>query len=336
VRIGHRDTDAAIALVAEIGNNHEGSVALAEEMIETAFANGADAVKLQTFVPELYVSSVQVDRLEMLRRFALPHEDLQRLLSDYRSRGLTLFSTPLDLTSLHRLYMAPLLKISSGDLTFTQLLEAAARARKDIIISTGASTLFEVEEAVAVITRTWDEVGYRGGLAVLHCVSAYPAPPEAVNLRAIGALRDALPDVAIGYSDHAQGIEVALAAAAAGARIIEKHFTLNKNFSDFRDHQLSADPGEFSQLRARLDVLDTMLGSGIKEPQSVETEMRTAIRRSLTTTRELPAGHRLQESDLCIVRPGEGLTPSRLSEVIGQSLISDISAGHSLLEGDIA
>jgi N,N'-diacetyllegionaminate synthase len=336
MRIGHRDTDASIALVAEIGNNHEGSIALAEEMIEAAFTTGADAVKLQTFVPELYVSSVQVDRLEMLRRFALPDEDLQRLLSDYRSRGLTLFSTPFDLTSLHSLSTAPLLKISSGDLTFTQLLEAAARAKKDIIISTGASTLFEVEEAVAVITRTWDEVGYQGGLAALHCVSAYPAPPEAVNLRAIGALRDALPDVVIGYSDHALGIEVALAAAAAGARIIEKHFTLNKNFSDFRDHQLSADPGEFSQLRARLDVLDTMLGSGIKEPQDVETEMRTAIRRSITTTRELPAGHRLGESDLCIVRPGGGLIPSRLSEVVGQSLISDTSAGYSLVDGDIA
>ena len=133
MRIGNIDTSERIALVAEIGNNHEGSLELAEIMIETAFAAGADAVKLQTFVPELYVSSIQVDRLEMLRRFALPNEELQRLLAEYRSRGLALFSTPFDLTSLDRLLAAPLLKISSGDLTYTQLLEAAARTKKDII-----------------------------------------------------------------------------------------------------------------------------------------------------------------------------------------------------------
>jgi N,N'-diacetyllegionaminate synthase len=336
MRVGHRNTDASIALVAEIGNNHEGSVALAVEMIEAAFAAGADAVKLQTFVPDLYVSSVQVDRLALLRRFALPDGELQRLLEEYRSRDLSLFSTPFDLSSLARLATAPLLKISSGDLTFTQLLEAAARSRKDIIISTGASTLSEVKQAAGLITRVWEEVDYQGSLAALHCVSAYPAPPEAVNLRAIGTLRSALPNVVVGYSDHALGIEVALTAAAAGARIIEKHFTLDRNFSDFRDHQLSADPVEFAQLRARLDNLDTMLGSGVKEPQDIETEMRTVIRRSVTTTRDLPAGHRLEDADLCIVRPGGGLPPDRLSDVKGRGLISDTSAGHSLVEGDFS
>jgi len=336
MRVGHRDTDTSIALVAEIGNNHEGSIALAVEMIEAAFAAGADAVKLQTFVPELYVSSVQVDRHAMLRRFALPNEELQRLLEEYGSRGLSLFSTPFDLTSLALLSTAPVVKISSGDLTFTQLLEAAAESRKDIIISTGASTLFEVEEAARLITRTWGEVDYQGSLAVLHCVSAYPAPSEAANLRAIGTLRSALPNVVVGYSDHALGIEVALIAAAAGARIIEKHFTLDKNLSDFRDHQLSADPVEFAQLRARLDHLNTVLGSGVKEPQDVEAEMRTVIRRSVTTTRDLPAGHRLEEADLCVVRPGGGLPPYRLSDVEGRALITDTSAGHSLAEGDIS
>lgn len=336
MKIGERETQRSVVLIAEVGNNHEGSIELAQELIEAAFAAGADAVKLQTFIPELYVSSLQVERLAMLHRFALPNEELQRLLLDYRSRGLTLFTTPFDLTSLSRLSTAPLLKISSGDITYTQLLEAAARARKDIIISTGASTLMEVEAAVALIRETWSEIDYEGGLAALHCVSAYPAPLDAVNLRAIGALRDALPDVVIGYSDHVLGIEVALVAAAAGARIIEKHFTLDKNYSDFRDHQLSADPGEFSQLRERLDDLDTLLGTGVKEPQSVEIEMREAIRRSITASRDLPAGHRLEEADVCVVRPGGGLAPSRLNEVTGRRLITDASAGHTLVEGDMA
>ena len=335
MKIGGADTTQKVALVAEIGNNHEGSIKLAEELIETAFAAGADAVKLQTFVPELYVSSIQVDRIKMLRRFALPIEELQRLLADYRSRGLTLFSTPFDLISLERLSTAPLLKISSGDLTYIQLLEAAAWTKKDIIISTGASTLFEVEAAVAVITGTWQQAGYPGTLAALHCVSGYPAPPEAVNLRAIGTLQEALPDVVIGYSDHALGIEVALIAAAAGARIIEKHFTLDKDHSEFRDHQLSADPREFSQLRERLDDLDTLLGTGLKEPQGAETEMRSAIRRSVTTTRDIPAGHQLEVGDLCIVRPGEGLVPARLNDVIGRYLVVDTRAGHSIVEGDL-
>lgn len=336
MKIGERETQRSVVLIAEVGNNHEGSIELAQELIEAAFAAGADAVKLQTFVPELYVSSLQVERLAMLRRFALPTEELQRLLLDYRSRGLTLFTTPFDLNSLSGLSTAPLLKISSGDITYTQLLEAAARARKDIIISTGASTLMEVEAAVALIRETWSEIDHDGGLAALHCVSAYPAPLDAVNLRAIGALRDALPDVVIGFSDHVLGIEVALLAAAAGARIIEKHFTLDKNYSDFRDHRLSADPGEFSQLRERLDDLDTLLGTGVKEPQDVEIEMRVAIRRSITASRDLPAGHRLEEADVCVVRPGGGLAPSRLNEVTGRSLITDVDSGHTLVEGDMA
>lgn len=336
MRIGHRSTDTSVCLVAEIGNNHEGSIELAQELIEAAFVAGADAVKLQTFVPELYVSSLQVERLAMLRRFALPNEELQRLLLEYRSRGLTLFTTPLDLISLSGLSTATLLKVSSGDITYTQLLEAAARARKDIIISTGASTLLEVVAAIALIRETWSEIDYEGGLAALHCVSAYPAPPETVNLRAIDTLRGALPDVVIGYSDHTLGIEVALVAAAAGARIIEKHFTLDKNYSDFRDHHLSADPGEFSQLRERLDGLDALLGTGIKEPQDVEIEMREAIRRSITATRALPADHRLEEADLCVVRPGGGLAPSQLDEVTGRRLVADTSAGHTLVESDIA
>ncbi len=336
MRIGNVDTRAHIALIAEIGNNHEGSIALAEEMIDTAFASGADAVKLQTFVPELFVSRVHADRLKILRSFALPNEELQRLLDDYRSRGLTLFSTPFDLTSLGSLSTAPLLKISSGDLTYCQLLKAAANTKRDIIISTGAATLSEVESAISLISDTWQKVGYQGTLAALHCVSAYPAPPEAVNLRAIGSLREAFPGVVIGYSDHSLGIEVALTAAAAGARIIEKHFTLDRSFSDFRDHELSANPREFSQLRERLNYLDVLLGTGVKEPQDVEIEMRSAIRRSVTTNRGLPADHQLEATDICIVRPGSGLPPARFNDVIGRTLIVETSAGHAIVEGDLA
>lgn len=336
MRVGPADTNSRVALVAEVGNNHEGSTSKAEELIEAAFEAGADAVKLQTFVPELYVSRAQVERLETLAKFALPHDELQRLLEIFRVRGKTVFSTPFDLVSLHRLESASLIKISSGDITFAQLLGAAARTRKDIIISSGASTLAEVHWAVDLIKSTWAEFDHNGNLAVLHCVSAYPAPPESLNLRAISTLKTAFPGVVVGYSDHALGIEASLAAVAVGASIIEKHFTLDKKYSSFRDHQLSADPSEFSRLRERINELELMLGCGEKIPHVVESEMRTTIRRSVSVNRDLPAGHRLEPDDLSIVRPASGLTPVQMDEVVGRTLHSSKKAGDILKESDIS
>ncbi|MGE0392427.1 MAG: N-acetylneuraminate synthase family protein [Vicinamibacterales bacterium] len=326
----------SVALIAEIGNNHEGSVSRAEEMIETAFAAGAHAVKLQTFVPDLFVSRTQPARLETLRRFALPPEALDRLLRTYAARGLPLFSTPLDLVSLNRLSGAPLLKISSGDVTYTQLLRGAALAGKDLILSTGAATMAEVSAAVATIVDTWTAAGITRDLGLLHCVSAYPAPPESVNLRAIATLRDAFPSAVVGYSDHTLGIDVAVTAAAAGARIIEKHFTLDKHFSDFRDHRLSADPDEFAELRSRLQALDVVLGTGVKEPTDVEVEMRTAIRRSVTAARDLPVGHTLEADDLCVVRPAAGVEPARMETLIGRRLANGLSTGQAVSDGDLS
>lgn len=335
MKVGSVDTKCGVALIAEVGNNHEGSASRAEELIEAAFAAGADAVKLQTFVPELYVSMKQVERIELLRHYSLPDHELQRLMETFARRGLTVFSTPFDLVSLERLETSPLIKISSGDITFLQLITEAARARKDIIISSGASTLPEVKLAVDLIMSTWAEIGHKGALAVLHCVSAYPAPIESLNLRAISTLKTAFPGVVVGYSDHALGIEAASAAVCLGARIIEKHFTLDKNYSSFRDHQLSASPREFASLRKRIDDVFAMLGDGEKVPQDVESGMRTSIRRSLTTSRSLAAGHQLEDHDVFIVRPGSGLAPVLLEEVVGRILRRAVQAGHTITEDDL-
>ena len=332
--VGSSDTTSGVALVAEVGNNHEGSVSKAEELIEAAFVAGADAVKLQTFVPELYVSESQSERLELLRRFRLPDEEVQRLLTSFKSRGMTVFSTPFDLVSLQLLESVPLIKISSGDITFAQLLSAAARTRKDIIISSGASTLDEVQWAVNLIEATWAELGHTGILAILHCVSLYPAPAELLNLRAISTLKNTFPGCVVGYSDHALGIDAALAAVAAGASIIEKHFTLDKESSSFRDHRLSADPSEFLRLREGIDQLVAMLGSGDKVPQDAEVEMRTLIRRSVALSRDLPGGHRVGPDDVCIVRPRSGLAPVQIDQVLGRRLRHAARAGDSLSEGD--
>ena len=336
MNIGSVNTASRVALIAEVGNNHEGSASRAEELIEAAFAAGADAVKLQTFVPELFVSREQTERLEMLNRFSLPDEQLQLLLRKYGSRGLVVFSTPLDLVSLEQLSAAPLIKISSGDITFAQLIEATAQSRKDMILSTGASTLTEVRKAVDLVRSTWTREGHQGDLAVLHCVSAYPAPPHSLNLRAIQTIKEALPEVSVGYSDHSLGIDAAIAAVAVGARIIEKHFTLDRNQSHYRDHQLSADPLELALLRERIDELECMLGPGDKRPSDAEEEMRTQIRRSVSVCRDLPVGHRLTNDDLCMVRPGNGLAPTQVDEVIGCTLRRSVSAGEILMHSDIA
>lgn len=335
MKVGQVDTTKRVALVAEVGNNHEGSLSRAEELIETAFAAGADAVKLQTFVPELYVSVAETERLQKLRQYSLPVQELQALLERFSSRGLTVFSTPFDLLSLGRLSSSPLIKISSGDITFVQLLKGAAQTRRDIIISSGASTLSEVTAAVKLIESTWAELDHRGSVAILHCVSAYPAPHDSLNLRAISTLMRAFPSNVVGYSDHALGIDGASAAVLLGATIIEKHFTLAKDYSSFRDHQLSANPQEFAMLRERIDELQKMMGNGDKVPQSVESEMRMTIRRSICLTRSLPAGSRLEAEDLCVVRPGFGLPPERLGEIVGRVLRRSAEAGHILAEGDM-
>ncbi len=337
MRIGQADTDERVALVAEIGNNHEGSVGLAEEMIGQAAEAGADAIKLQTFVPELFVSPLDPARLETMRRFALSHSETERLIRGAAEHGITVFSTPLDLDSLF--VLAPLvstIKVASGDITFSPLLEAVAATGKDTIISTGASTMDEVAQAVAILEANWSPADVHPDLAILHCVSSYPAAPSSANLRAIATLASAFPHATIGYSDHTLGVDVAVYAAAAGARIIEKHFTLNKAHSDFRDHALSADPVDFRALRDRIDLVQELLGNGTKGPDDTEDPMIHMIRRSLTVTRDVGAKHLLECSDLICMRPGTGMPPSALVEVIGRRLAVAKQAGEVLFPSDLA
>jgi N,N'-diacetyllegionaminate synthase len=328
--VGSCDTSQRIALVAEIGNNHEGSESLARELVEAAFENGADAVKFQTYVPESYVSLQQSERLETLRRFSLSGEFLLELIEEYRRAGRTVFSTPFDLESLRLLCPTPLLKISSGDLTFEQLLVGAAEGSDRLIVSTGASTDDEVDRAVEVVRGTWGRLGATGELALLHCVSAYPAPDGDANLRCISGLSKRYPDVTVGFSDHTVGLDVAVLAGAAGARIIEKHFTVDKCFSDFRDHQLSAEPSELRELRERLDQVEVMLGDGVKRVQPSEAANVKQLRRSVTAIRYIPAGTKIQLADLAIVRPGGGLPPNHLNLALGRTPTRDIHPGEAL------
>jgi len=335
MKIGLCNTDERVALIAEIGNNHEGSMEVAREMIHVAHECGADAVKLQSLVPELFVSPDQPKRLAQMRRFALAPEEYVELIEESAAAGITVFSTPLDLSSLRTLVpVVSLLKISSGDITYRQLLEEAASTGLDIILSTGASTHAEVSRAVEVIEQAWAGADVRPHLGLLHCVSSYPAPPESLNLHAVRTLQDLFPKCIVGYSDHSIGNAAALHAVAVGGRIVEKHFTLDHNFSEFRDHAMSSDPFEFTRLRTELSELELMLGTGRKEPAECELKARPLIRRSVTARIDLHAGDLVATSDVICQRPETGLGAWYVPEVIGQRVRSAIEAGIPLQRGD--
>ena len=218
-----------------------------------------------------------------MQRFALPVDETLRIIDDYRERGVMVFSTPLDLGSAAALLRtASLIKVSSGDMTYSQLLSLIAKAGVDVLLSTGMATMAEVNEAVTLLSGEWTTEGVSPSLGILHCVSAYPADATAANLGAVGALKQAFPHAFVGYSDHVIGVDVAARSVAAGATIVEKHFTLDKNFSAFRDHSLSADFADLRLLRSLVDEIREEVGSGIKEPSGIEMAGREAFRRSIT------------------------------------------------------
>jgi N,N'-diacetyllegionaminate synthase len=327
MRIGELDLDERVLVVAEIGNNHEGDPAIARDLVRAAADAGADAVKLQTFRTPLFVRPSDRDRYERLSRFELPPETVEELERLARSLGLIFLSTPLDLESVA--FLEPLVdayKVASGDNDFWPLLEAVAATGKPTILSTGLSELAQVERAAALFGRD--------GLAVLQCTSAYPAPPEEANLAAIRLLADRLGCTA-GYSDHTLGIEAAVAAVAAGARILEKHLTLDKERSDFRDHRLSADPPELRALVRRVREVEILLGRPEKTLQPSEAALAVAARRSIAAAADLPEGHRLTVHDLTWLRPADGLPPGEEGRLLGRDLRRPVERGEPIRPEDV-
>ena len=318
-------TDAEVFIVAEIGNNHEGNFNLAIEMVEAAAKTGVDAVKFQTFVPERYVSSTDVSRLERLKKFRLSKQQHYDLAKRAKELDLIFFSTPFDLESAIFLdEIQSIFKISSGDNNFTPLIELIASFNKHTMISSGLSDLNSLKWLVDL----WKSVGGRDeNLSILHCVSSYPVPKEQANIAAIHSLRQKFPSINIGYSDHTLGNLAPLLAVAAGAKIIEKHFTLNKRQSDFRDHQLSADPIEMRDLVVQIREASALMGKEVKELQKCELDMAVSMRRSIAASNNLRAGKIIEVSDLTWVRPGSGIPVGQESDVVGRIVLDDISQG---------
>ncbi|MBV9523806.1 MAG: N-acetylneuraminate synthase family protein [Alphaproteobacteria bacterium] len=330
MKIGAHDLAEAIFVVAEIGNNHEGSFARAEEMIGRAKAAGANAVKFQTIVPEKLVSATDTARIAQLRRFQFSYKQFEALAATARREGITFLSTPFDIASVAALDpLVPAFKIASGDNDFDPLLEAVAATGKPILLSTGLCDIDAVERSKCVIEAAWRRAGRGGALALLHCVVSYPTAPADATLLAIREL--ATLGCTVGYSDHTIGITAAVLSVALGARIIEKHFTLDKNQSDFHDHKLSADPADLAEMVGRVREAELLLGGGGKRVLPCEAAVLARVRRGIAAARDLPRGTIVSASDLTWVRPRAGLAPGEEAQLIGRRLAIAVPFGAAIL-----
>jgi N,N'-diacetyllegionaminate synthase len=319
-------------VIAEAGVNHNGSVDLALRLVDAAKASGADAVKFQTFrAADLATGTAHKaayqertvptseSQLEMLKRLELDADAHSQIIEHCRKAGIEFLSSPFDTESADLLEAmnVRVFKIPSGEITNIPFLEHLARKGRPLILSTGMSTLGEVEAAVRAIR----DVG-AVPLTLLHCVTEYPAPYAAINLRAMLTLKQAF-GVSVGYSDHTPGIEASIAAVALGAEVIEKHFTLDRLMPG-PDHSASLEPEELKNLVTSIRHVEAALGDGIKAPADCELPNISVARKSIVAARPMLAGHVLSEKDLRMKRPGSGLPPGLLPNVVGRTLRSAV------------
>ena len=335
MKISNINLDEKVMIVAEIGNCHEGDFSLAEKLISLAADSGADAVKFQTIIPEKLVSSDQKNRIKQLKRFQLSYDDYKNLSIIAKEHNVLFLSTPFDIESVYFLdKIVPAFKIASSDNNFYPLLKTIAMTGKPVIMSTGLSDVEDIIKSKKYIENVWTKSNITQEMILLHCVSAYPTPPKYANLLAINDLKKI--GSKIGYSDHTLGIDAAILSVALGARLIEKHFTISKDYSNFRDHQLAADPDEFSQLVKKVRLAECLLGNNLKKIQDCEQNAVIEARRSIAANKQLNKGHIITYDDLTWVRPGYGIAPGRENEIINKKLTKSISMGEPILFDDIS
>ena len=331
-----------VFVIAEAGVNHNGDIALALQLCEAAKKAGADAVKFQTFRAEDLVvrgaptaeyqarQTGEQDQFLMLERLELSEAQHQQIKAHCNVMGIEFFSTPFSTQAVDMLVKLGVkrLKLSSGELTHRALVEHAAATQLPLLMSTGMGTMDEISEAVS-----WVKAG-RGHLrdvVVLHCTSAYPAPDDTLNLLAMQSMARDL-NVEIGYSDHSLGIEGPLAAVALGAKVIEKHLTLNKKMVG-PDHSASLEPEEFARMVQGIRRVSAMLGNGVKAPLPEELDTARVARRSVVAAVDIAFGDVITAQMLICRRPATGIAPRDLHQVIGQFARQAITAG-SVLQWD--
>ena len=321
-------------VIGEIGVNHNGSLELAKQLIDVAAEAGADAVKFQTFTAESLVTrtarkadyqarnhAVDESQFSMLKKLELSESDLRACKAYCDARDIVFLSTPFDEAAADLLVDVGVqgFKVSSGDLTNLPLLEHMAAHGLPMIISTGMATMGEIEDAVRAIEGAGDPP-----LAILHCVSDYPAKASEANLAAMDTIRAAFGRV-VGWSDHTLGDAISVASVARGARLIEKHFTLDTAMEG-PDHKASLDPAEFAELVAKIRLVEAAIGDGVKRPQPSEIPTAEVARRSVVAATDIAAGETITDEHLIMKRPGTGLMPKYARLVVGRRAARDIPA----------
>lgn len=320
-------------IIAEAGVNHNGDIDIAKRLIEVAASAGVDLIKFQTFAADRLVTKAahkadyQKEATEksesqyaMLKRLELTREMHEVLIAHCRQHGITFFSSGFDAQSIDLLMELGVndIKVPSGEITNLPYLRHVGALNKHIFLSTGMATLKEIEAALEALEAAGTP---RSQVTVLHCNTEYPTPMKDVNLHAMRNIGAAL-GVAVGYSDHTPGIEVAIAATALGASVIEKHFTLDRNLPG-PDHLASLEPLELAALVRAIRNIEDALGDGLKRPSQSELKNRSVARKSLVAAAPIKAGERFSINNLAVKRPGNGISPMRWDEVIGRAAPRD-------------
>ena len=316
-----------VFIIAEAGVNHNGSIEQAKKLIDVASESGADAVKFQTFKADKLVSKnakkadyqkkatdADESQYEMLKKLELDRLS-HRLLIDYcEEKKITFLSTPFDHESINMLnaFGMTIFKIPSGEITNLPYLRHIGSLGKKIILSTGMSDLADVGSALDVL---FSSGANKGDITVLHATTEYPCPVNEVNLRAINTLETKF-GVKVGYSDHTQGIEVAIAAVARGACVIEKHFTLDRSMEG-PDHKSSLEPNELKSMVLAIRHIEQALGDGIKRPTKSEMNNIVIVRKSIVASRDIKSGEIFSSESITVKRPGSGISPMKWDEVLG-------------------
>ena len=329
-------------IIAEAGVNHNGDIKIAKKLIEKASETGADYIKFQTFRAEKLVSTEAKKaeyqqrneagnsdkQFEMLKNLELSEKDHFELKKYAELKKIKFLSSGFDEESIDFLDVlgVDLFKVPSGEITNKPYLQHIASKHRPIILSTGMATVNEIEDALNVF---YAEGIDKKSIIVLHCNTEYPTPMEDVNLKAMSAIQEAF-DINIGYSDHTLGIEVSISAVTLGARVIEKHFTLDRTMPG-PDHRASLEPEEFRHMvKAIRNIENALGGDGLKHPSKSEIKNLNIVRKSIHVNNFLNIGHVIQNEDLIMLRPGDGISPMDIEKVIGKKVIKQINPGTQL------
>lgn len=327
-----------VFIIAEAGVNHNGSIELAKKLIDKAAEAGADAVKFQSFKAESLVTKTAKkakyqetatgtaeNQFQMIKKLELDYEKHGELMNYCQEKGIMFLSSPFDLESIDLLHKLELeiFKIPSGEITNLPYLRKIGKLKKKVILSTGMSTLGDIEQAFEILRENGTD-----DITVLHCNTEYPTPMKDVNLNAMNTIRDAF-KVEVGYSDHTLGIEIPIAAVALGATVIEKHFTLDKTMEG-PDHRASLEPDELRAMVKAIRNIEIALGDGLKKLTESESKNKDIARKSIVASQNIKKGEIFTEENLTVKRPGDGISPMNWDQVLGKIAKQDFKEDEKI------